>query len=204
MRRDARLTFVRQFSTDEIVEIGEMYDVLHEMVYNELCPSNAMIQKHYNQGFPGKDILYFGSYETYPLHAWEDGPRGAASKLPRDMVYEAWGSYETQFVKVQDIMKLRPDQLLYLRNQLHCKAERLAYLNNMPEMFHRRPASLRDALEAVMAERHMTLPIHYGVDGGILDYQNEAPNGRYKSHKHEEEWYNVDEVEPVGDSEYEE
>jgi len=190
--RDPRLSFIRQFNNHDIIEIAELYDVLHEMVNNDICPSNAMIQKRYAQGFPGKDVLYFGSYETYPLSSGshEAMRRKVPSlQLPRDMVRDAWGCYTSQYTQVEDVMKLKPDQLLHLRDDLHCKADRVEYIDSMPDIFHHSPATIRSALEVVMAERDFELGSDHGVDGGILDYFDETPGGRYED---------IDRVEDVG------
>lgn len=182
--RDARLTFIRRFNNDEIKEITELNDMLHDMVHNDLCPSNATIQQRYSQSFPGQAPLYFGTYETYPLHGGMDTLlRRAALKrdLPTDLVAEAWGTWDLHAGVVSDILKLEPDQLLHFKEKLVNKAERVNYIASMSDTFRHRPSTLRNAAEIIMVEREYWVEPNHGIDGGILDFLGEEPGGRYKS-----------------------
>jgi hypothetical protein len=181
---DRRTVFMRQFDDDEITEIIELNDILHDMVHNDLCPSNAIIQQRYSQSFPGQAPLYFGTYETYPAHCGMDILiRKVVLKrdLPTDLIGEAWGTLELQEGVVRDILKLEPDQLLHFKEQLTNKAERVSYLALMPESFHQRPSTLRYAVEAIMSERDYWMEPNHGIDGGILDFFDEKPGGRCKT-----------------------
>jgi hypothetical protein len=182
--KDSRLTFMRRFDDDEITEITELHDMLHDMIHNDLCPSNAIIQKQYSQSFPGQAPLYFGSYETYPVRGGLDTLlRKVVLKrdLPTDLVAEAWGTWELQGGVVRDILKLEPDQLLHFKEKLTNKVERVSYLATLPESFHHRSSTLRGAVEAVMAERDYWMGPNHGIDGGILDFVGEKPGERYQT-----------------------
>ena len=181
---DLRTVFMRRFDDDEITEITELNDILYDMIHNDLCPSNAIIQQRYSQSFPGQAPLYFGTYETYPSHCGMDVlMRKVVLKrdLPTDLVGEAWGTLELQEGVVRDILKLEPDQLLHFKEKLVNKAERVSYLALMPELFHQCPSTLRYAVEAVMSERDYWMGPNHGIDGGILDFLDEKPGGRYKA-----------------------
>ncbi len=181
---DRRTVFMRRFDDDEITEITELNDILHDMIHNDLCPSNTIIQQRYSQSFPGQAPLYFGTYETYPAHCGMDMLiRKVVLKrdLPTDIVGEAWGTLELQEGVVRDILKLEPDQLLHFKDKLANKAERMSYLALMPESFHQRPSTLRYAVESVMAERDYWMGPNHGIDGGILDFLDEKPGGRYET-----------------------
>lgn len=181
---DCRTVFMRRFDDDEITEITELNDILHDMIHNDLCPSNAIIQQRYSQSFPDQAPLYFGTYETYPAHCGMDMLiRKVVLKrdLPTDLVGEAWGTLELQEGVVRDILKLEPDRLLHFKEKLANKAERVSYLALMPESFHQCPSTLRYAVEAVMSERDYWMGPNHGIDGGILDFLDEKPGGRYKA-----------------------
>jgi hypothetical protein len=181
---DCRTVFMRRFDDDEITEITELNDILHDMIHNDLCPSNAIIQQRYSQSFPDQAPLYFGTYETYPAHCGMDMLiRKVVLKrdLPTDLVGEAWGTLELQEGVVRDILKLEPDRLLHFKEKLANKAERVSYLALMPESFHQCPSTLRYAVEAVMSERNYWMGPNHGIDGGILDFLDEKPGGRYKA-----------------------
>lgn len=170
--QDSRLTFIRRLHDDEILELTELHDILREMVHNDLCPSNAIIQQRYTQGFPGQPPLYFGSYETYP----GNGSRKIVSKrdLPQDLVNEAWGTWEMQNSVVGDILKLEPNDLLHFRDNLANRTERMNYLSLMHESFHQSPSTLRAAIEAVITERDYWIDPFHGIDGGVVDFQDET------------------------------
>ncbi len=188
--KDRRLDFLRQFSDDAITELTELNDVLQAMVSYDLCPSNAMVQMLYKEHFPEQGPLYFGTYETYPrFYSYEADLRyypdryPSTKKVPRQdlpllLVNEAWGSSEAQKTIVDEVMKLTPDQLLHFRENLANRAERLAYLNSMPQVLHGRQASLSNALEALCAERNYMNAHNHGIDGGILDEIGEEPDKR--------------------------
>lgn len=169
---DRRLTFMRRYNEDEILELAEVQSVFEQMVYNDICPTNAMLQRRYLQTAPGHDPLFFGNYETFSMHGHSgDKIRYNVSvyDLPKNLAREAWGNYEHQAGTVADIMKLSPDHLLHLR-ELGCKKERVEYLETLKEDFHEHPSTFRDALEAVMAERDFMLSFKiYPDGGGIVD-----------------------------------
>jgi hypothetical protein len=185
---DRRTVFMRRFDDDEITEITELYDILHDMIHNDLCPSNAIIQQRYSQSFPGQAPLYFGTYETYPAQCGMDvlvRRIVLKSDLPTDLVSEAWGTLELNEGVVRDILKLEPDQLLHFKEKLANKAERISYLALMPESFHQCPSTLRYAVESVMSERDYWMGPNHGIDGGILDFLDEKPGGRYMARDNE-------------------
>jgi hypothetical protein len=174
--RDERMTFLRRLHDDEIMELAELHDILHDMLYHDLCPSNAQIQQRANQGFPGQAPLYFGSYETYPAHLSYASPlQKVAHRMDftRDIVGEAWGSRDVQYSLVRDILKLEPDELLHFREKLNNKTERVIYLTKLHESFHQNPSTLREAIEALSIERDYFINSFHGIDGGILDFLEE-------------------------------
>jgi hypothetical protein len=177
------------------------------MIHNDLCPSNAIIQQHYSQSFPGQAPLYFGTYETYPAHCGMEMLMRKAvlnRDLPTGLVGEAWGTLELQEGVVRDILKLEPDQLLHFKEKSVNKAERVSYLALMPESFHQCPSTLRYAVEAVMSERDYWMGPNHGIDGGILDFLDEKPGGRYKARDDGEHVTDVefsDDVVEIGDDE---
>jgi hypothetical protein len=173
---DRRLTFIRRYDDDEIMELAEVQWVFEQMVHNDICPTNAMLHRRYLQTTPGHNGLFFGNYETFSMH----GPSGdkirykvSVYDLPKKLAHEAWGNYEQQAGTVADIMKLSPEHLLRLRD-LGCKKERVEYLETLKEGFHEHPGTFRDALEAVMAEKNFMFGLdEYADDGGILDIVDE-------------------------------
>jgi hypothetical protein len=169
---DPRITFMRKFSDDELIEMAEVHDVFHEMVSYDLCPSNAMIQRHFSQGFPGQDILYFGTYETYPIASmqWTElQKKVSVLDLPLKWAGEAWGSFEDQCRTVERVLKLLPDELLHFRENLSGKVERSHYLKTFPETFSRNASTFRDAIDALTALRNYYVSTDHGIDGGIVD-----------------------------------
>jgi hypothetical protein len=164
---------MRKFGADELIEMAELHDVVHEMISNDLCPSNAMIQRLFSQGFPGQDILYFGSYETYPIIGthWTALPKKiSVLDLPLKWAGEAWGGFEDHHRIVGKVLKLLPDELLHFRDNLSGKAERSSYLKRFPEVFYCNASTFRDAIDALTALRNYHIGTDHGIDGGIIDF----------------------------------
>lgn len=147
---DVRLMFVRCLSTKDIIECGEVHQLIHQFVCTEICPSNSRIQTHYDMLSPGADPIYFGTYtSTHDLnHSSFRQPRDLATNLAR----ESWGSEAAAYSKAADVMKLNPAQLLWIKEHLLRRIDRLDYFNTL-EAFQHRPATFRAALDAVMLER---------------------------------------------------
>jgi hypothetical protein len=183
---DQRISYVRRFDDDEMMEIKELNDVFQSMLINDLCPSDAIIQRRYNEGFPGQPPLYFGSYHTHPNDCFEGcfcRTLVLRHDLPQAHVAEAWGPRAAQDRTVRNVLKLEPDKLLYFKEQLNNRAERLAYLATLPESFHQYESTFRPVVENLMAERDYWMAPDHGVDGGIVDWLDEKPGGRYESSK---------------------
>ncbi|KAI9744241.1 MAG: hypothetical protein M1818_002393 [Claussenomyces sp. TS43310] len=179
--KDDRLTFFRRYSDDHIIEISEVHDVFHEMLHNDICPSNAIMMARYAQAAPGQDPLFFGTYETFRLTNGRRAERllenVSVLDLPRNLAREAWGSRQAQKSIVLDLLKLTPDELLYLRD-LGGKLSRIEYLSQLDPLFHNSRATLKDALEAVFAERDLMLGITIDLDGGVVDFFEEESGER--------------------------
>jgi hypothetical protein len=187
---DRRLTFMRSFSEDEIIEIAEIHEILHDVVRTEICPTNAQIQAKFSSYFPGQDLLYFGSYTTHPGRAVYGQPKiRPIDALAKKWQKEAWGAYDDQVASVSDIMKLEPDQLLFLKEELLEKRHRLEWLDaHLPEGWHGVQASCRRTMEVVMAERGVGLGCVADWDGwrGVVGSE-ESENGDEEEDEEEED-----------------
>lgn len=171
---DDRLKFLRRFNYSELAELCDLNGVFYEMLYNDICPSNAMIKSRYIQAAPGQEILIFGNYETFRVYENNDHPTLAdfsIMDLPKSLAKEAWGSRDVQISIVHDCLKLNPDELLHFR-ELEGKFARKHYLNQLNPLFQNNASTFRHAVEAVFAERDIIFEGSLFADGGILDYSN--------------------------------
>jgi len=171
--------FFLRYNYYEICEIGEVFDVLYEMVLVELAPSDAMIQSRFEQTTSSREILYFGSFDdslnwaNYQETTSRLAYPNYRAKLPQDFVRESWGPSHEQVFKVLRIMQLDPKELLHFRDDFTCKAERVEFLNAKSHWWNRNIASVRTAISFTLSRRNQHPPLRSDVEGGILDYHDE-------------------------------
>jgi hypothetical protein len=153
---DERLIFLRRFPSTDVMELEEIHVMLEEMLKEDLCPSNADIQRRASDAWPDQALLYFGMYESYVGNQLYMTPLQKVAhtlRSRRDWVSESWGNEGVRNSIVADIMKLEPDKLLYFRDTLKNKAERVAFLSDQDRDFHQSPAKLQSAINRIWLDR---------------------------------------------------
>lgn len=153
LEADPRLRILRTYTTIELIQLTEYVDKMHQLLHVDLYPSYSVIRECYSEPVPPKTLVALG-----------------------------WGTGTFHLRLVYDLMKYDPADFLHLFDETSSKKERMEYLMAKGISFAERPATLRDSIAIVMAERRESalLDIHRDcfnedIDYGVID----TPASRY-------------------------
>ena len=136
-----RAALLHNFSTIELAEMFDVYLVLRDAVANNVCPSNGRIRQKLQRRFPDPTRQYpFSIHLNYtpPAPSWcatgSDGwinntilqtaKYGCHLQPSRfhDPGSEGWGDEVNHYYVVEDMMKLDPAQILFLKESRMLKS----------------------------------------------------------------------------------
>jgi hypothetical protein len=146
---DPRLRILRTYATIELIQLTEYVDKMLQLLQVDLYPSYSVIREC-------------------------SGP-GPVS--PKTLVALGWGTGSFHQRLMYDLMKYDPADFLHLFDKTWCKKERMEYLMAKGISFADRPATLRDSIRVVMAERLVLLDnerdcfdgFDEDIDYGVVD-----------------------------------
>ena len=168
---------LHNWSTAELAEMEDVRSVMAEVVRGHICPSNGTIERKFKKRFPsaqGTDQLVFnfrpsaaevnamafGSFvgdHFYTTPHSLESPAKYRSRFRNDLAhdpgYEGWGDEIPHYYVVQDMMKLDPGQVLWLREHAPLKEQVEAYVASLGEWFRDNGETFGDTLSWVMDER---------------------------------------------------
>ena len=175
-----RAQLLHNWSTIELAEIEDVRLVIDDVVQNHICPSNGTIQRKFRKRFPESNHqLTFNIHLNYPsassgvfekptnhfeqyFHTahptnFVDNAAKYRSKFRNDLFhdpgYEGWGDEIPHYYVVQDMMKLDPGQVLWLREYAPLKEQVEAFVLSLGEWFQNNGETFGETLEWVMKER---------------------------------------------------
>ncbi|KXL50768.1 hypothetical protein M433DRAFT_61134 [Acidomyces richmondensis BFW] len=143
-----RALLLHNWTTTELAEMLDVHAILRDMVANNICPSNGKIRQKFQKRYPDSNQqLLFNIHLNYPpppssnffaTPGWiESGSGNVASRLQSSRFHEpgaeGWGDDISHYYIVEDMMKLDPEQILFLRDQCPLKAQVEAYVRTMFE-----------------------------------------------------------------------
>ncbi|KAK1761135.1 hypothetical protein QBC47DRAFT_22220 [Echria macrotheca] len=159
----ARMEFVRQFSTSQLHEIRDMWETIKSAVGREICPSIAAVQR-----------------QSGNVLSWAEAAR------------VGWGDQGENLLILGTLMKLRPEDILYLlvhRHRFATKASIIQFARFKNPWIEDSVETLTDSVQWALWERERQLVVEYGpraLDrrwyfpprgyfprpwGGIVDYK---------------------------------
>ena len=172
-----RAMLLRNWSSAELAEIEDIRGVIAEVVRNHVCPSNGTIERKFKKRFPfaqGPDqltfnfwpssaemnVMAFGGLATDQFYTTSHSLESPAkyrsrfrNDLSHDPGYEGWGDEIPHYYVLQDMMKLDPRQVLWLREHAPLKGQVEAYVASLGEWFRDNGETFGDTLAWVMSER---------------------------------------------------
>jgi hypothetical protein len=175
-----RAALLHNWSTWELGEIADVHLVLREVVQSSICPSNGTIARKFKKRHPNNEhsLLFnihlnypptapqaYNPYTTNPLSTqFHNTPtyasRYAASKYSlhpsHEVGAEGWGDDIPHYYHVEDLLKLDPSQVLWLKENAPMKSMVEAYVRSLcPEndWFTNNGETWMQTLEFVLDER---------------------------------------------------
>lgn len=193
-----RAQLLHNWSTAELSEIEDLRLVMSEIIRNHICPSNGAVQRkfrkrypdsshqltfnihlnyHYNNnqfyGPPESDSVDQFFYSAHPYSTAYGDPAKYRSRFRNDFFhdpgFEGWGDEIPHYYVVQDMMKLDPGQILWLRDHAPLKEQVEAFVCSLGDWFRNNGETFGDTLDWVMSERGDHLgELRSAIDDGEL------------------------------------
>lgn len=166
-----RAQLLHNWSTEELAEIEDLREVVCDVVRNHICPSNGTIERKFRKRFPAangqltfnflpapgevRPAGYVNSDQYFYAHPMDSVKYRSRFRndIFHDPGYEAWGDEIPHYYVVEDMMKLDPGQVLWLREHAPLKEQVEAYIDSLGEWFRNNGETFGETLAWVMHER---------------------------------------------------
>jgi hypothetical protein len=178
-----RAALLHNWNTWELAEIADVNAIIREVVLNSICPSNGTIARKFKEIYPDNDhSLLFNIHLNYPppipaqtyspfaaqyhittntLSSLFNTPtytsRYASSKfslLPNHEIgAEGWGDDIPHYYVIEDMLKLDPEQIMWLKENAPLKGMVEGYVRSLGDWFENNGETWGQTLEWVLSER---------------------------------------------------
>ena len=165
-----RAALLHNFSTKELAEMLDAYQVIRDVVANNICPSNGKMRQKFQKRYPESNHqLLFNIHLNYPpapssfvpdswYHNSAYGTSKYHSRLQPSRFHEpgseGWGDDITHYYIVEDMMKLDPEQILHLQDSCPLKAQVESYVKEVGgEWFVNNGETFSETLAFVIRQR---------------------------------------------------
>lgn len=177
-----RAGLLHNWSTLELAEMADVHSVLREVVHSNICPSNSTISRKFKKRHPEHDHhLLFNIHLNYPpiapaLPAYNPftmqhantfashfnstptyNARHAATKYSlhpsHEVGAEGWGDDIPHYYVVEDMLKLDPEQVMWLKENAPLKGMVEGYVRGLGSWFENNGETWVQTLEWVLDER---------------------------------------------------
>ena len=173
-----RADLLHNWTTAELAEIEDLRLILREIVQFQICPSNGTIQRKFNKRFPDSDhqllfnmnvhlnypptlsttttffqAEFHSAHQTTPSARASLGMNKFAATSRHEPGSEGWGDDIVHYYVVEDMLKLEPAQMLWLKENAPLKGMVQAYTRNLGEWFENNGETFGQTLEYVMEQR---------------------------------------------------
>jgi len=164
-----RAELLHNWNLAELAEIEDVREVLRDVLQNHICPSNGTIQRKFRKRFLETDQqLLFNIHLNYPpppsafqTHFHTTHQVTAANKFVtkyQPTAYhepgaEGWGDEIPHYYVVEDMLKLNPGQIIWLRENAPLKGMVEAFVRGLGEWFENNGETFGQTLDWVIVER---------------------------------------------------
>ncbi|MCJ1407723.1 hypothetical protein MMC19_001794 [Ptychographa xylographoides] len=174
-----RAELLHNWTTSELAEIEDMRCVIRDVLRNHVCPSNSSIQRKFRKRFPESDQqLLFNIHLNYPPSAPSAFHKhfhtthqisSSAKFFPGDAksAYhfkytptafhepgcEGWGDDIPHYYVIEDMQKLDPGQIIWLKENAPLKAIVEDHVSEMGDWFRNNGETFGQTLEWISSER---------------------------------------------------
>ncbi|KAI9795947.1 MAG: hypothetical protein M1833_006595 [Piccolia ochrophora] len=181
-----RAELLHNWSTNELADLEDVRQVFRDVLQNHVCPSNGTIQRKFRKRFPETNQqLTFNIHLNYPppptqfqqhfhtMHQDHPSDKFISKYIPtqhHEPGAEGWGDEIPHYYVVEDMLKLDPGQIMWLRDHAPLKGQVETYIRGLGEWFENNGETFGQTLDWVMNERgedagELRDSIDYGVMG---------------------------------------
>jgi hypothetical protein len=178
-----RAALLHNWNTWELAEIADVNAIIREVVHSSICPSNGTIARKFRKHYPDNEHgLLFNIHLNYPpspTPTVTHNPfaaqyqittntlsshfsstytsRYAPSKfslLPNHEIgAEGWGDDIPHYYVIEDMLKLDPEQIMWLKENAPLKGMVEGYVRSLGDWFENNGETWGQTLEWVLGER---------------------------------------------------
>ncbi|EME81848.1 uncharacterized protein MYCFIDRAFT_211476 [Pseudocercospora fijiensis CIRAD86] len=161
-----RAALLHNWNTSELAQILDIHQVLRDIVANNVCPSNGKVRQKFQKRYSeSKGPLLFNIHLNYPpacapdsyYHNSPSAPSRYQSRLAPSRWHEpgaeGWGDDINHYYVVEDMMKLDPEQLLYLRDNCPLKSQVEMHVRGLGDWFVNNGETFSETLGFVIRQR---------------------------------------------------
>lgn len=146
---EERAMLLRNWSTEELIEIEDIRQILEGLVTTEICPTDGAVRRNLNEHCDFKEVKRRDLLPFYQQRSWNSWPPDRSQILPynfrddtilsrsddnlpvaqrRKLAMAGWGDEISQYYVVQSVMKLNPRHIIYLYERAVTKADAEQYI----------------------------------------------------------------------------
>ena len=164
-----RALLLHNYNTQELSEMLDVHNILRDTISSNVCPSNGTIRRKFQKRFPDSNYqLLFNIHLNYPPPSSsysQDGYYHSSSNMEskfhtkftpsryHEPGAEGWGDDILHYYVVEDMLKLDPEQILYLKDNCPFKMQVESYTQNLGEWFTNNGETFCQTLAHVVAQR---------------------------------------------------
>lgn len=167
MARYERAALLHNFSTPELAEMLDVHNILRNTISRNICPSNGTVRNKFQKRFPETSYqLLFNPHFSFPCaQSPYDSDYYHSSNVSKKMHTkytptcthepgaEGWGDEIMHYYVVEDMLKLDPEQMLWLRENAPFKRQVEAYVRELGDWFDNNGETFVQTLQFVLQQR---------------------------------------------------
>lgn len=184
----ARARLLHNWSDAELAEIEDVRRIMRDVLSHNICPDNGTIQRKFRKRFPEHNHqLMFNVHLNYPPppsaalqqyhshHARQQSCQDWRHNKYRPSAWhepglEGWGDAVQHYYIVEDMLKLDPCQILWLKDNAPFKSQVERYVKGLGDWFDNNGETFGQTLEHVLHARGTEQEEFWtSVDTGSVD-----------------------------------
>ena len=173
-----RAALLHNWSNADLAEIADVQEMLRQVVKSNVCPSNGTIERKFRTRFPDSSYqLLFNNQFNYPFPPTSRGNQCVNMDTNRQYKHyqkynptsmhepgcEGWGDESDHYFVVEDMLKLNPEQILWLKENAPSKSQVEAYRKGLGDWFFNNGTTFGQTLDFVLNERGVELEGFWGA-----------------------------------------